>query len=502
MLPVALSDSSSSPLSYLPPEILEQILLEVGAHYSLSVPPRSYGFNRSHCFTCPALVVSWVCARWRAITLANPAFWTPSIITVDLAHYDGMAEDHEEHAFEIARGIALLDCYLGRSRSRPLPSVRIHGYLDDYEDWEDTVGAIVRCIARSAHRWQDCSMPEYVAHWLSTTPDAAPDPVLLEQATVDRLYGDSVYYRLDFFCRAPRLREWLGNIRGRAAVLPWRQLTEIRVWQFMPVQRFMRFIQHCEQLVDLEINLHRPAGAAPLPPFGTMLLPKLDSATFTLDNEQILSSVLATLVTPKLKTLVLVGSSPLIDWDDERKGHLCLQSWPTLAFGGWLTRSQCPLQGLVLAQITMPRDDLVWALEQLPSLQEFSLQELMMQRTRDDQGHRHPSSVDDGVLRRLSAPPGGRPELLPELRGLTIGGGLHFDFGWFVDMVKSRVDPPLGLLALLPEEGSTTVLDEGTQAQLKAILGDNFLLLKKASLLHRQRLGLVYKHIPRSTICA
>ncbi|KAL1730467.1 hypothetical protein EV714DRAFT_272641 [Schizophyllum commune] len=367
---------------------------------------------------------------------------------IDLAHYDGMAEDREEHAFEIARETALLECYLGRSRSRPLPSVRIHEYLDDYEDWEDTAGAIVHCIARSAHRWQDCSMPEYVAHWLSTTPDAAPDPALLEQGT------------------------------------------------FMPVQRFMRFIQHCEQLVDLEVNLHRPAGAAPLPPFGTMLLPNLDSATFTLDNEQVLSSVLSTLVTPKLRTLVLVGSSPLIDWDEERKGHLCLQSWPTFAFDSWLTRSQCPLQGLVLAQITVPRDNFIWVLEQLPSLQE-----LMMQRTRDDQGHRHDSSVDDAVLRRLTAPPGGRSELLPELRGLTIGGGLDFDPGSLVDMVKSRVDPPLGILVLLPEEGSTTVLNEGAQAQLKAILSDDFLLLRKANLLHRQRLGFVYKHIPRSTIC-
>ncbi|KAL1716646.1 hypothetical protein EV715DRAFT_292986 [Schizophyllum commune] len=197
-----------------------------------------------------------------------------------------------------------------------------------------------------------------------------------------------------------------------------------------------------------------------------MLLPNLDSATFTLDNEQILSSVLSTLVTPKLRTLVL-----------------------------------CSLQGLVLAQITMPRDDLIWVLEQLPSLQEISIQELM-QRTRDDQGHRHASSVDDAVLRRLTAPPGGRSDLLPELRGITIGGGLDFDPGSLVDMVKSRVDPPLGLLALLAEEGSTTVLNKGTQAQLKAILGDDFLLLKKASLLHRQRLGLVYKHIPRSKICA
>ncbi|KAL1683199.1 hypothetical protein EV122DRAFT_273766 [Schizophyllum commune] len=317
----------------------------------------------------------------------------------------------DEHAFEIVRGIALLECYLGRSRSRPLPSVRIHEDLDDYEDWEDTAGAIVRCIARSAHRWQDCSMPEYVAHWLSTTPDAAPDPVLLEQATS------------------------------------------------MPVQRFMRFIQHCEQLVDLEVNLHRPAGAAPLPPLGTMLLPNLDSATFTLDNEQVLSSVLSTLVTPKLKALLLVGSSPLIDWDEERKGHLCLQSWPTFAFDGWLTRSQRLLQG------------------ETPVTPGISLQELMMQRTRDDQGH--PSSVDNTVLRRLTAPAGGRSDLLPELRGLTIGGEFHFDPGSLVDMGKSRVDPPLGLLALLPEEGSTTVLDEGKQAQLKAILGDSFLLLKK-----------------------
>uniref|UniRef100_D8QDG3 F-box domain-containing protein n=2 Tax=Schizophyllum commune (strain H4-8 / FGSC 9210) TaxID=578458 RepID=D8QDG3_SCHCM len=495
-------------MNHIPPEILELILLCVAAHEPLHLPPSNFRVYRERFFACPALVLSWVCSRWRAIIISNAAFWAPASIHITLTDY--VAREDEtvaEHAARKERCIALLKCYLERSRSMPLRQVNLNSYFDDPEDeehWEPAFGDIVRYIASTAHRWKACTLPGYVVEWLSVTPDAAPDPVLLEFAAIEEKYTGTVYDRLQFFLRAPRLRRWLGDIPSSAAVsrLPWQQLTEIRIWQFMPVQRFMRFIPHCAQLVDLEVSLYKSAGGAPLPPYGTVLLAHLDSATIALDNGEILSSLFATLVTPKLRYLVLNGASPTTQWDLERRGHLCLQRWPTLAFDGWLERSRgahsesrCTLQGLVLAHIFMPRDDLVWVLENLPDLQDLSLQEV------DDgypEQHGHVSSIDDDVLRRMTVLeriterttsleriyelpdelPDRKPELLPELRGLTIAGAIHFDGRRLLDMVKSRamVDsrvemadaaPPLEFLCIQPEKGSTTMLDEATQTELR-----------------------------------
>ncbi|KAI5888735.1 uncharacterized protein SCHCODRAFT_02637548 [Schizophyllum commune H4-8] len=501
------SEAGVSIIDCLPSEILEHILLCVAANHPLKLPPNnSFICGERYYFACPALVLSWVCTRWRAITLANSAFWAPASIYISLTDYVADEDDTvEEHAARKARGLALVKCYLERSPLKPLPQVILYGAFADAADedqWEAAFGDIVRYVVSTAHRWESCTLPGYIVEWLSVTPDAAPDPVLLEAAAIEEKYTDTVYDRLQFFLHAPRLRRWLGDIPNSATVsrLPWRQLTEVRIWQFMPIQRFMRLIRHCEQLVDLEVSLHRSAGAAPLPTYGSVLLAHLESATITLDNGEILSSLFATLVTPKLRCLVLNGSSPLTQWDLERKGHLCLQRWPTLAFDGWLERSRsaapdgarCALQKLLLAHITMPRDDLVWILENLPHLRDLSLQEL---EDGSPERHDHASSIDDDVLRRMTVLrhtsmdglPDRRPELLPELGGLTIAGVVHFDGRRLVDMVKSRADvanlgadiadaaSPLEFLCIQPERGSTTVLDDAAQAQLRDILGDEFI---------------------------
>ncbi|KAL1668646.1 hypothetical protein GGF50DRAFT_46008 [Schizophyllum commune] len=534
----------------LPTELLERILLCVAAHEPLELPPSNLSIYWERHFACPALVLSWVCSQWRAITISNAAFWAPASIRICLTDYVPYEDvTTAEHVARKARCIALLKCYLERSRSLPIPEVILNAFFDDPEDadhWEPAFGDIVRCIASTAHRWQACTLPGYIVEWLSVTPDAAPDPVLLEAAAIEESYTGTAYDRLQFFLRAPRLRRWLGDIPSGAAVarLPWSQLTEIRIWQFMPVQRFMRFIPHCAQLVDLEVSLHRTAGGAPLPPYATVMLAHLDSATIALDNGEILSSLFATLVTPKLRYLVLNGASPTTQWDSERKGHLCLQRWPTLSFDGWLERSwrarleasqgspqehyesRCTLQGLVLAHIFMPRDDLVWVLENLPQLQDLSLQEI------DDgypEQHNHVSSVDDDVLRRMTVPhdermdglhddrvdepPDRKPELLPELGGLTIASAIHFDGRMLLDMTKSRVSPPLEFLCIQPEKGSTTVLDEATQAELRNLLAQARLrnLVEQAQQhdmlgdafnygdadIATQRLGVFFKKQPR-----
>ncbi|KAL1730463.1 hypothetical protein EV714DRAFT_210717 [Schizophyllum commune] len=506
------SEAGVSIMDRLPPELLEHILLCVAAHFPLKLPPDNSFLCGERESACPALVLSWVCTRWRAITLANSAFWAPASIYIFLTDY--IADEDEttaEHAARQARCIALLKCYLERSPLMPLPQVVLYGFCADAEDegqWDTSFGDIVSYMASTAHRWESCTLPGYVVEWLSVTPEAAPDPVLLEAAVIEENYDDTKYDRLQFFLRAPRLRRWLGDIPNSAAVscLPWRQLTEVRVWQFMPIQRFMRFIRHCEQLVDLEVSLHRSAGTAPLPTYRSFSLAHLESVTITLDNGEILSSLFATLVTPKLKCLVLNGSSPLTQWYLERNGHLCLQRWPTLAFDGWLERSRCALQGLVLAHITMPRDDLVRVLENLPHLQDLSLQEM---EDGPPEPHDHTSSIDDEVLRRMTVPqrmdglPEGlgdelhdrKPELLPELQGLTIAGVLHFDGRKLVNVVRSRADPSFEFLCIQPEKGSTTLLDDAAQAQLRDIMGDK--IVYGDGQLSMQTLFMHFKEQPR-----
>uniref|UniRef100_D8QDG4 Expressed protein n=2 Tax=Schizophyllum commune (strain H4-8 / FGSC 9210) TaxID=578458 RepID=D8QDG4_SCHCM len=153
----------------------------------------------------------------------------------------------------------------------------------------------------------------------------------------------------------------------------------------------------------------------------------------------------------------------------------------------------------------MPRDQLVWILEQLPHLQHLSIQELVeRQPPCPVLGHQHASSIDDNVLRRLTAPLGCNPTLLPELRGLTVAGVLEFGGDVLLDMVKSRVDlnlespSHLEFLCVYPEICSTTELDDSTEMQLEDLLGDKFIQPESAIIIRSQRRAMDFKERPQA----
>ena len=62
-------------------------------------------------------------------------------------------------------------------------------------------------------------------------------------------------------------------------------------------------------------------------------------------------------------------------------------------------------------------------------------------------------------------------DLLPELKVLRLAGAPSFDSTLFVDMVKSRTDPPLECLELVLTDEAAD-LEAETEARLKEILGE------------------------------
>ena len=116
----------------------------------------------------------------------------------------------------------------------------------------------------------------------------------------------------------------------------------------------------------------------------------------------------------------------------------------------------------------MPQNDLIGIMERLPRLTEFGLKEHMALQPPERQ---HDLPVDDGLLRRLTAVDGDRPELLPELESFIVKGILKFDWPLLLEMVRSRENPRMKNLEIYIDDQSTADIDRDTEAGLMEILG-------------------------------
>lgn len=497
-LPLIGSATTPPCIDRVPTEILDQILLDVCIDEPLFLPLRHV---RGRPFqSCPAMLVSSVCCQWRSIALANTALWTPPTINVDLEGCEGILhrEDsgpysavHFEQTPKQRRYIALLQCYFRRSGSTPLDML-ISGSMDNEEHWEESVGAVVRTIASTTSRWKCCELPRYIADWLSVTRQVAT-PILLESVHIEYEFSE---FRTTFFSNAPRLHSWQGpidNSLSEKTVLPWHQLTRLIVSNSTYIEFFMRLVPHLRQLTELNIVLREArgdGGPMPMPAqrgSAAGVLPLLDSATLYMDSPRVLTRILATWTTPSLSYVKLVGTgfTPEGLWD-EAGGHMRLERWPMEEFEGWWQRSRCALQRLTLSSFEMPKDDVGAIMVRVPGVVDFSIDERAIAGAADDQ--QRLSSVDDDLLRRLTANAGAEAELLPNLKRLTIMGALCFDYALLADMVRSRVNPPVGrvkhsqlgqvtttleYLKLYVDDESKADVDDATEAQLLEILGED-----------------------------
>ncbi|KAI5888737.1 uncharacterized protein SCHCODRAFT_02061325 [Schizophyllum commune H4-8] len=453
------------PIESLPTELLACVLYHASQDTPLEIPLRFSLKNRSpRCQFYPAIALTWVCARWRAIVLATPACWSPESIDIDLQAFADWSTDPVRHARTRARCLALLECYLTRSGLVPLV-MNLDG--SDNEEWMQAID-VVRLACSSAFRWQACRLPYFVADWLSETPTCAA-PLLLEEAHVEGPY----IARADFFAKSPRLRQWQGPVTFDVDKphLRWGQLTHLLVdhpSEFVSVQFLMGFIAHCRQLVELGINVWRDPERA-MPPRGAeVVLPHLLSVQFTLDDQDVLAHILASFTLPALSNLSLLGCNAIDDEWQEPFGHLRLQRWPVEEFEGFLERSQCSLRTLHIIFLAIPQDDIIRIMHKLPHISDFALDE---REIKDGRGQPTSSSINDALLQRLSSVDGSAPELLPRLERLAIKGVLNFDWQMLLTMVKSRTNPRLQHLHIFVDDSSRSDIDQDTEERLMEHLG-------------------------------
>ncbi|KAL1705923.1 hypothetical protein EV121DRAFT_279200 [Schizophyllum commune] len=418
------------PIESLPTELLACVLYHVSQDTPLEIP-LPFSLTKCACRFRPALALTWVCARWRAVVLANLACWSPESIDIDLQAFADWATDPARHARTRAQYLALLECYLTRSGSVPLV---VNFDRGDSEEWMQAID-VVRLACSSASRWQACRLPYFVADWLSETPGCAA-PLLLEEAHVEGPY----IVRADFFAKSPRLRHWRGPVTFDVDKphLRWGQLTTLLVdppSEFVSIQFFMGFIAHCRQLIELGIHLWRDPERAVPARGAEVILPHLERMHFTLDDEDVLAHIFASFTLPALSSLSLLGCNAIHDEWQEPYGHLRLQRWP---------------------------------MEELPHILDFALDE---RGIKEGDGQPSSSSIDDSLLQRLSAFDGSAPELLPELERLSIEGVLNFDWQALLSMVKSRTKPRLQHLHIYVDDASRSDIDIDTDERLKEHLG-------------------------------
>ncbi|KAL1747375.1 hypothetical protein HDZ31DRAFT_31999 [Schizophyllum fasciatum] len=448
----------------IPTEILEIILQEACDDFTLALPPHPPRRNRN---PYTALVISWVCHQWRAMVLSSATLWTPARIDINFAfcEYDRKRTSTEalERARVQAKWAALLQCYLERSDSAPL-TVRLQGCLrDEDREWSGPVADIVHIVFATIPRWQECVIAGYVVDILVTAPEPVGFP-LLEVATVHMDDEFDPAWSVVDFSRAPRLRSYEGPITT-LGLLPHGQLTCLRMNTcVLSVQMLMDLIPLARQLQMIEVIVCLDPSE-PLPPLtaDAICLPQLWLAEFTVDSYDVLAHIFGSLTTPKLSTLAIKGRT-------QDMSALSLEHWPMIEFDTWLRRSSCHLEHLDLISVLMPQTDIVAIMQRLPSLTELGLHDSARSLALAQHSS---SSVDDALLRNLTAKAESKPELLPALSKLALSGNLQCDYALLLDMVSSRTSPRIEVLRLEIGDGSTSDIDDATEMRLRDMLGDD-----------------------------
>ncbi|KAI5888734.1 uncharacterized protein SCHCODRAFT_02588218 [Schizophyllum commune H4-8] len=425
----------------LPAELLEMVFLEVCSQ-QLDLPPVYHKRIRRN--SCPALEISWVCSRWRAVALASTALWAPSRLVVDLGRYEKLMS-RASPALVKEKCNNLLQCYLQRSGSRSIDAYILDKLRDVYT-CEQTVGDIVDLVCSSISRWRLFVAPNYVVCRISAAVQTAR-PLLLRAARVSNDVMPDFDFDLDLdLSNVPKFNYWhgpLASVAGGKLSLPWQQLTHIDSDDYMSIGTFMQIMPLCQALVELRASISSNETSDPLPAKQAVSLPQLRDVSLTFEDYNILAYTFSVLTTQTLAVLSVFGSLREREYEPDyppythRRSMVDLPHWPVDEFSGWLRRSGNSLKSLTIEGFSMPRRSLVDALELLPELTSLSLFLLTISDLLSPT-----YAIDDDMLLRMTACDGELPSLLPQLTDLEIRGIGASNEALAIAMIKSRRDPP------------------------------------------------------------
>ncbi|KAL1730465.1 hypothetical protein EV714DRAFT_284134 [Schizophyllum commune] len=516
-LPTLAHPHHRSPMDRVPTEVLEDVLFRACAETPLTLPP-SIECPGSPAASFAALALSWVCRRWKAITLSKAEFWTPPVIEIVLSAYeskyrDPMADPEQDiwdgeakvkerlgkHARSVAKAVAVLRCYLERSKSTPLPYVKFCCPMNDEarSTWETSVGDIVRVLAPTLSRWKRCFLPPVLANNLAKLTEGA-EPLLIERVEIGYTMHGFLHVYSDVFAHAPRLRSYEGPI-DPGVVLPWAQLTDLTITTFARISDVLVVMRRCPNLVTLSVCACEDERFMPHLRFDIQL-PHLRVLRAHITKGPVLGRIFSCITAPKLEEIEVIGrgaTEPFAHIQDAA-GSVNMH-WPKDAFADMLHRSEqcatssqpeCTIRALRLKNLYLPKSHIPALLEQLPHLHELELWKTCYVEKRASEKNGREKRASSGKSRhghgeknhhsttpalpeptRPALPGSTTPDLLPELKVLRLAGAPSVNWSLLVDMIKSRTDPPLECLELVLTDEAAD-LDAETEARLKEILGE------------------------------
>lgn len=391
-----------APIRKLHPELLSEIFQQCGEVGPPMVPSIK---------TAP-LLLTRVCKHWREVALSNPLLWKSLRIFVGRS---------------VNSKVELTRMWLQRSGACPL-NISFSAYTNfDARPVLDIVNSY-------SERWQyvDFDMPPALYHHLEPVSGTLP---MLQALTVyinqPNDGGDSLAvfrsaYRLHTLSINWALYPFLG-------AFPYNQLTCLSVT--CPAIADLGVIaQHCPGLVKWSIICEGLAeqDVSTSPP---IVLERLRCLSLYMPNSTDYGAIFDLLTLPALEELQV-----------EDPYYAC-PPWPLARFVSLLDRSMCSIKKLALLRVAIDDHQLTSLFELMSDLLEFRLQE---------RKNGPWPSLTNGILMKLTNRQG-TPYLIPKLQVLAIERRFTLNISMFIDMVRSRWNPPKDQPHILPTRNHTLV---------------------------------------------
>lgn len=395
-------ESLASPARRLLPEIASSIF-----EYCLSYDIETTDLDGNEVHFTP-LVLSQVCARWRALALQTPRLWTSIRVRFNLSHF---------HIVEIIqRRCKMLRTWLERSGSHlPLDvDIRCSGEAwGGRVNWQSEASRLVFALLPYSVRWRSLIL-HLSNSSLSPLWEAMMKPlpklvrlILADQDPTERFrHPASPKPNIQ---NIPQLRQLSLTLQSFDTYdcVPWNHLTSMSLMgSAFSLIEAAAALKQCINLKDCSLDL----GNFTRPPlqFDPIVLPHLERLDFVASSVLDLQDLFSMLSLPQLQQLTI------------------MEGWDVSAVVSFLSRLSNPLKSFSLeSQIfDIPQMQLLQCLQAVPALVSLSIS----------------SVVEDEVICALT--PSGAPEALhicPQLKSLRIKVAENYDEVKLAAMIEGRL---------------------------------------------------------------
>ncbi|KAJ6546066.1 hypothetical protein DFH09DRAFT_1171907 [Mycena vulgaris] len=417
--------SLRAPIRRLPSEILGEIFaLSSAAHWETNrdCPPPTRALERLA--QMPFLTLSQVCARWHAIALGTPAFWSDISLDAVLWTMPTLTET----------AVTLLGSALDRSGDFPL-TVRITNHMIS-----PAHGPALELLSKHSERWQTailkCPVAD-LAH-LSSVKGRLP---LLETLEVDALEPELEIAVLDLFELAPRLRNIsvAGDLVSKLVKPPLGQLKRLGYTDLAStdIARVVSSMSSLAQGQQFQIQFFLDDWTSNRSHTLQLGIPPTSSDVSRLSVDlvgqfhhkhclQAMSAILANLTLPHLETLEF----------HTREYPRFPVVWSHVDFLSLSARSSFHrnLRSLCLYHVHIAESQLLQSLAMLPALEHLEISD------HERIGGRGVNLVliSDTLLRALTC--SDTQGLVPHLNDLRLCSRLQFTDDVYLGMVLSRIE--------------------------------------------------------------